>query len=120
LPANKIFLVALCTLAALLFAGSFFVTTDFTIANGHLHVFVVRGEFLTRNTASGEEWQIPILCLSAGIMLIGSLVMGLHAGRARERRQRLVDTNRCPQCGYDLRASPGRCPECGNDPHFEE
>ena len=25
----------------------------------------------------------------------------------------LAMPQRCPKCGYDLRASPGRCPECG-------
>jgi hypothetical protein len=29
----------------------------------------------------------------------------------RRRARRLAD--RCPKCGYDLRATPERCPECG-------
>ena len=29
----------------------------------------------------------------------------------RQRRRRVG--GRCPNCGYDLRATPGRCPECG-------
>jgi predicted Zn-ribbon and HTH transcriptional regulator len=115
--ANKIFLIFLWVLTLLFFAESFFVTSDFVIANGHLHVTLVRGELLTRNTASGEEWQIPILCPGTAMMLIGSLVLGIRAGSTRQRRERLVDANRCPHCGYDLRASPGRCPECGNDRH---
>ena len=36
-------------------------------------------------------------------MTLGQLVDVL----VRERQ-------RCPHCGYDLRASPERCPECGN------
>jgi hypothetical protein len=32
----------------------------------------------------------------------------------RQRRQRRrAASNRCPVCGYDLRATRGRCPECG-------
>ena len=35
-----------------------------------------------------------------------------RAVRAARVRNRARD-GRCPQCGYDLRATPERCPECG-------
>jgi hypothetical protein len=49
-------------------------------------------------------WSVVLL---AGIVPAGR---GLLIWRRRRRRPR---AGYCPNCGYDLRASPGRCPECG-------
>jgi len=40
----------------------------------------------------------------------------LLAWRRYRRRKRSANQNRCPSCGYDLRATPERCPECGTIP----
>jgi hypothetical protein len=46
---------------------------------------------------------------AANIALVAYSIVAV----ARERRRQRVDTPRCAQCGYDLRAGPSRCPECG-------
>jgi hypothetical protein len=46
--------------------------------------------------------------------LIFGLLTWRSARRARIRhRQRCIDQQLCPECGYDMRASPDRCSECG-------
>jgi hypothetical protein len=52
-------------------------------------------------------YWLPWLIFLAG----GWPLIGRFARRATARIAR--PSNRCRQCGYDLRATPDRCPECG-------
>jgi hypothetical protein len=54
--------------------------------------------------------QVPYWML----MSVAGIPLGIRLvawRRRHHRRQRGL----CPQCGYDLRASPARCPECGSN-----
>jgi len=62
-----------------------------------------------------RRWQVrvslPLATVISGI--VPALWLAAHSWR-RHRRRRAVGL--CPECGYDLRASPDRCPECGHAP----
>jgi hypothetical protein len=78
----------------------------------------------SRQAAIRDEWHRRLdadvvsvrhrdLAAAAGI-LPAAWLAGSVVGAVRRRRRRAA--NRCPACGYDLRATPGRCPECGAVP----
>ncbi len=47
------------------------------------------------------------------IVLLTAILPALTVTRyIRNRKQ----SGHCPNCGYDLRATPARCPECGHEP----
>lgn len=59
-------------------------------------------------------WQVrcPLWAVTGAFSLLPAVRLTAWALR-RRRRRRDVAENRCPACGYDLRATPDRCPECG-------
>ncbi|HZZ43719.1 MAG TPA: hypothetical protein VFE58_12340 [Tepidisphaeraceae bacterium] len=56
------------------------------------------------------EWFVA--CRLWQVMILSFPMPALLLKRAIFRRRR-AQTGHCPDCGYDMRASPDRCPECG-------
>jgi hypothetical protein len=61
---------------------------------------------------SRAHWVWEALFLADGI---AEAIVVIPFRRQIDRDQRLK-RGLCPQCGYDLRATPERCPECGTIP----
>ena len=59
-------------------------------------------------TPGEVRFYLPLSMVAASTGLFAAGLLG-----SRWRRSRRTPPGRCPQCGYDLRATPDRCPECG-------
>lgn len=60
------------------------------------------------------NYRVRVMPLWLPAVLTGALFVASAFGwRSRRRQDRRRRENRCPTCGYDLRASHDRCPECG-------
>jgi hypothetical protein len=66
------------------------------------------GFFLTDiNSQSHSVWEKLFL-----VNAIATAIAVVPFRKQWDREQR-TKKGLCPQCGYDLRATPDRCPECG-------
>src|SRR5690242_11214938 len=55
-----------------------------------------------------DEFTLPLWAPALAAAILPALWLLLWV-----RRRRCTPAGCCPQCGYDLRATPERCPECG-------
>lgn len=67
-------------------------------------------------TPQASDWELQVPFWVTAPLLC---VMPIRFGWVYYRQRRRTPPGKCPNCGYDLRASPERCPECGAEPGEE-
>jgi hypothetical protein len=72
-----------------------------TVPKPSLHTFI---NFLWVSIPAGTAIGVPLWACA---------IPFAYLGRRYLRLSQQPSPGHCPQCGYDLRATPDRCPECG-------
>lgn len=66
------------------------------------------GMIMANRYYGADQWSFPVWPLA--LICVAPALLRMW----RLRRASFAESmNRCPTCGYDLRATPTRCPECG-------
>jgi hypothetical protein len=78
----------------------------YVVSSTHLYQNGVVLSVTESTTVTGIAWWFIIVIL--GLPLLLPVILSKKRLHRRRLRQGL-----CPECGYDLRATPTRCPECG-------